>query len=1249
MPPINKRPKTSIPGLPTGPAPGVQDYRDPFKKTILNPEPLNPMELVLKQQRERTVAKAAQAGATGKQRKAGAKAVRVLQQTQKAPTAKALERMRIVEEGEAALRYNLNDPLLENSEKLKEVRSEMDRQYYQDQVENGPLLAETSPLVRGFDRAVVATTKTTGQLFQDVFGSDEGSTVLGDVGKYIASLGEQAEGELAQFHQYEKPKEQKSIYERSMEFLGSAPVSLAQFAAANAVAGPVLGFGALRVEEARSRGERNPVELTKEFAFGAATGALLQGLGKTADVVGRYSKVPGISTLAKAPRLTQAGAQFIGGAAQTYGETFLAKDTDIPPDGFDYLAGGLFNVALDPVVFGPSPKAKKATAIAVESTAKWANDQIPPSGLAELRDDFWQPMDVPWSEKVTADLLKRARAQFVEAPGEPEGTLFVNPQAAMILQRLGESLDNPSARVAASTSQGTSLTTEAAQLLSARARAKANEVKQVVAQLPNGHEKLIPYAESAVMYESLADTLDAATAGNRPLNMRFIRQSDMTDPTNPTAVKWSDKVIGHESWHAQDHKTAASVKSSWNMLAEPFWLMEHPLGAKLFSTMGDEGNPLGQTGMEYITGEALAYAAQPGESPIGLTTQERGILVGDYLAHLQDKYGGGILAQRYAGRIDREVAKVAFRRLYEAGRVKFARNGEGKAIGLEWPDIVPPMNQEIPNDPYRGVYQAPLNVEKELTLSFPIWFSSLERFVESKVKGSMPAQQLAAMIRNGNLRPGELEWTGVLDWLQEQGGRKVTRDEVLSELERRRVDVQEVWKGRGPKDFDELQEVNKAIDDWYAEFYPDNRLVRTLTPEEDARLSALNQRREAIEQRISSSRPRYQNYIQPGESSNYRELLLTLPARPDTSGVEVVPFRDGYTLIEHGEVPSPNEDRIIFETREEAWEFHRDESPSQDNYRSGHWDEPNILAHIRMTDRRAADGGKVLFIEEVQSDWHQAGAKHGYKSDLAKLQQEYDQLRQQLTSGKIEPFSPEHQAALDRLRRLKIELDREDYKVSDAPFKKTWPELAMRRMIRYAAENGYDQVAWVRGEEADASVGGKSSWFYDRNLVNTANNILKKWGVRVTLPVPPKIKPKQTKFLPADALGWARNSDGLISIYPIKDKAVDYNRQSENIPLDDLARVLDEQSVADIRAAIDNQVNDFGSMAGFETATHSGKIQRDGIQVADTEYHVLAMADFKKLNTLRNKYSFPITPEMKLSVLKEGQAIPLNNHPLNGS
>ena len=29
--------------------------------------------------------------------------------------------------------------------------------------------------------------------------------------------------------------------------------------------------------------------------------------------------------------------------------------------------------------------------------------------------------------------------------------------------------------------------------------------------------------------------------------------------------------------------------------------------------------------------------------------------------------------------------------------------------------------------------------------------------------------------------------------------------------------------------------------------------------------------------------------------------------------------------------------------------------------------------------------------------------------------------------------------------------------VPDAPFKTTWHELTMKRMIRYAAENGYDR------------------------------------------------------------------------------------------------------------------------------------------------------------------------------------------------
>src|SRR5690606_41094391 len=37
-------------------------------------------------------------------------------------------------------------------------------------------------------------------------------------------------------------------------------------------------------------------------------------------------------------------------------------------------------------------------------------------------------------------------------------------------------------------------------------------------------------------------------------------------------------------------------------------------------------------------------------------------------------------------------------------------------------------------------------------------------------------------------------------------------------------------------------------------------------------------------------------------------------------------------------------------------------------FKSSHFDDENILAHVRMNDRTTTDGKKVLFVEEVQSD-----------------------------------------------------------------------------------------------------------------------------------------------------------------------------------------------------------------------------------------------------------------------------------------
>jgi hypothetical protein len=78
------------------------------------------------------------------------------------------------------------------------------------------------------------------------------------------------------------------------------------------------------------------------------------------------------------------------------------------------------------------------------------------------------------------------------------------------------------------------------------------------------------------------------------------------------------------------------------------------------------------------------------------------------------------------------------------------------------------------------------------------------------------------------------------------------------------------------------------------------------------------------------------------------------------------------------ELPSP-------ELRKLHKDFTEAKAAKSDSwYRSSHYDEPNVLAHLRFNERTDADGKRVMFIEEIQSDWHQAGREKGYKSDATR-------------------------------------------------------------------------------------------------------------------------------------------------------------------------------------------------------------------------------------------------------------------------
>jgi len=228
---------------------------------------------------------------------------------------------------------------------------------------------------------------------------------------------------------------------------------------------------------------------------------------------------------------------------------------------------------------------------------------------------------------------------------------------------------------------------------------------------------------------------------------------------------------------------------------------------------------------------------------------------------------------------------------------------------------------------------------------------------------------------------------------------------------------------------------------------------------------------EAFRRMGEENGPIYGDYKTPG-GKNYREILLKLPSeRPNASN-----YRDPAKY---------DADMKAYNASGKA------------DYQSSHWKEdPNVLAHMRVQDRTGPNGEKILHVEEIQSDWHQEGRKKGYRNQEAidKAKQAFEdynkdakeRLRQIMlkeSEGEMTPeravayvnnfvngmdpsgiagFLNEKPAFIDLYRATKGVGGSE---IPDAPFKKNWHELAMKRLLNYAADKGYDSIAITPGAE----------------------------------------------------------------------------------------------------------------------------------------------------------------------------------------
>lgn len=516
-----------------------------------------------------------------------------------------------------------------------------------------------------------------------------------------------------------------------------------------------------------------------------------------------------------------------------------------------------------------------------------------------------------------------------------------------------------------------------------------------------------------------------------------------------------------------------------------------------------------------------------------------------------------------------------------------ADNEAGTAIGA----VNKSINANVPPAPrfYSAVEHAVDSIP-ENALTGEQWFSKLweppttktvaVRDANNRPTGETKIVEVQGRSPFPGVKPDELNWIGLNDFLNENKGKVLTKNEVNDFIQQNKVELKEVQK------FNITPEMEKKISDKFeAENGPKPKSWKEETDplkqvEADKAENAWmkNHAKYMNDELSKIELPKYKQYQLPG-GENYREMLLTLPVKTSPKATEALALTK---RMNDGEFNHLNgtERRQLFIKHDELLQQAREEEGR--SYTSSHWSEPNVLAHTRVNDRvmpieftaeeKAAlqahenakpafdqnvkeqhkvalqiqdasklleterrksiladvKAGKIsnpeanrrledykppvelkplqdklaqlraeedklraslpakptqktvksLHVEEIQSDWHQAGRDKGYKgntSDRNKrdIQKDIDDVLTELRTKTGEYLPTDKHWADNPTLTANFEKLAEEYKnakdiiddrVPDAPFKKTWHELALKRLIREAAEKGYERLSWTPGE-----------------------------------------------------------------------------------------------------------------------------------------------------------------------------------------
>jgi hypothetical protein len=368
------------------------------------------------------------------------------------------------------------------------------------------------------------------------------------------------------------------------------------------------------------------------------------------------------------------------------------------------------------------------------------------------------------------------------------------------------------------------------------------------------------------------------------------------------------------------------------------------------------------------------------------------------------------------------------------------------------------------------------------------FYSQLDRVITDKVPTRATAQQIMATIdptRGSGVKADEIKWSGIeqaLASLEKDG--KVSKEDLLNYLRNEgRVRFEEVVRKQPSGIAPEPQlppnvQVEEINGDWYITNPIEDEGPFATEEEATARMMNPNAGYLTTETAIIGQNPldqtQFSQYVLPG-GENYREVVLAMPKT------------QGYTLKNgRDEIVSTHPNResalaALKKLKETDYAANITSTDEVSGYTSSHFpDIPNYVAHMRTNERTLDDGSEGLFVEEFQSDRHQAGRKQGYddktENGLDVATREFNSIVkpsspatpsevQQLVLGNLPGDTEWARKALgDNFERIR-DLARQDMRgIQDAPFRTTWPIQLFKRALRDAVDGGKDWIGWTTGE-----------------------------------------------------------------------------------------------------------------------------------------------------------------------------------------